>query len=147
MAEALIRQRMEDMVKSIHEKDIDAVMSFYAPDIISFNFGPPLRYAGADNRRRAWQELFDTYPGPIACEVRDVNVTTQGELAFVHSVNQLNVTQAGGRVFHLGLRWTVCYRRIEGIWLIVHDHVSLPADIEHGQAILNLTPLSSSSLF
>jgi ketosteroid isomerase-like protein len=58
-------------------------MSLYAPNVISFNFGPPLRYAGAENRRRAWQKLFDTYPGPIAYDVRDLNVTTQGELAFV----------------------------------------------------------------
>ena len=24
--------------------------------------------------------------------------------------------------------------------LIVHDHVSVPTDLEHGQAVLNLTP-------
>jgi hypothetical protein len=30
--------------------------------------------------------------------------------------------------------------RIDGVWRIVRDHVSVPADLEHGQAILNLTP-------
>ena len=39
----------------------------------------------------------------------------------------------------LWVRWTACFRRIDGVWLVVHDHVSVPADLEHGQAVLNLT--------
>jgi len=140
VTEALIRHRVEDMVKAIRANDIDSVMSLYAPNIVSFDFGPPLRYAGADNKRRAWQELFNAYPNRIDIEVRDLNVTTQGELAFVHSLNLLNGTLANGRVSDLSLRWTACFRRIDGVWLVVHDHVSFPADLEHGQALLNLTP-------
>jgi hypothetical protein len=37
-------------------------------------------------------------------------------------------------------RWAACLRRIDGAWLFVHDHVSVPADITRGQAVLNLTP-------
>jgi hypothetical protein len=38
------------------------------------------------------------------------------------------------------LGWTACFRRIDGVWLVVHDHASVPADLEHGQAVLNLRP-------
>jgi ketosteroid isomerase-like protein len=69
-----------------------------------------------------------------------LNVTTQGELAFVHAVNHVNGTLASGRITDLWVRWTACFRRIDGVWLVVHDHVSVPADLEHGQAVLNLTP-------
>jgi ketosteroid isomerase-like protein len=54
MAEALIRQRVEDCVKALRATDIDGVMSLYAPNIVSFDIIPPLRYVGADNKRRAW---------------------------------------------------------------------------------------------
>ena len=96
MAEALIRQRVEDLAKALRAKDIDGVMSLYAPDIVSFDIVPPLRYVGADNKRRAWQEAFAAFTGPIAYEVRDLNVTTHGELAFVHSLNHVNGTLASG---------------------------------------------------
>jgi ketosteroid isomerase-like protein len=46
VAEALIRQRVEDMVKALRAKDIDAVMSVYAPNMVSFDIVPPLRYVG-----------------------------------------------------------------------------------------------------
>jgi ketosteroid isomerase-like protein len=39
MAEALIRQRVVDYAKAISAKDIDAVMSFFAPDLVSFDIG------------------------------------------------------------------------------------------------------------
>jgi ketosteroid isomerase-like protein len=140
MAEAHIRQRVEDAVEALNAKDIDGVMSLYAPNLVSFDIVPPLRYVGADNKRRAWQEAFDAYTGPFAYEVQDLNVTTHGELAFVHSLNHVNATLASGHVTDLWLRWTACFRRIDGVWLVVHDHVSVPADLEHGHAVLNLTP-------
>ncbi len=140
MAETLIRQRVEDLVKAIHAKDIDGVMSLYAPGIVSFDINPPLRYSGADGKRRAWQEVFAAYTGPITYEVRDLNVTTDGELAFVHSVNHVNGTLASGHITDLWVRWTACFRLIDGVWLVVHDHVSVPANLAHGQAVLNLTP-------
>jgi len=140
VAEALIRQRVEALAKSLRARDIDAVMSLYARDVVSFDLGPPLRYAGADHKRRAWQEVFAAYVGPINYELRDVNVTTHGELAFVHSLNHVRGTLASGHTTDLWVRWTACFRRIAGVWLVVHDHVSVPADLEHGQAVLNLTP-------
>jgi ketosteroid isomerase-like protein len=140
VAEALIRRRVEDWVKAICEKDIDGVVSLYASTIVSFDIVPPLRYAGIANKRRAWQAAFATYTGPIAYEVRDLNVTTHGELAFVHSLNYVSGTLASGHISDLWLRWAACFRRIDGVWLVVHDHASVPADLEHGKAVVNLTP-------
>jgi ketosteroid isomerase-like protein len=123
MAEALIRQRVEDWLKALNAKDIDGVMSLFAPNLVSFDIVPPLRYVGAENKRRAWQEAFAAYTGPFAYELHD-----------------FNATQPSGQITDFWLRWTACLRRIDGVWLVVHDHVSVPADLEHGHAVLNLTP-------
>jgi ketosteroid isomerase-like protein len=143
VAEALIRQRVEDYAKAISAKDIDSVMSFFAPNLVSFDIAPQfgaLRYFGAENKRRAWQEAFATFTGSFDYEVHELNVTTEGELAFVHSLNHVRATLASGQISELWVRWTACLRRIDGVWLVVHDHVSVPADLEHGRAVVNLTP-------
>ena len=139
MAEALIRRRVEDVAKALREGHRRRHVPL-APDIVSFDITPPLRYVGADKKRRAWQEAFAIFTGPFDYEFHDVTVTTDGELAFVHSLNHVTATLASGHVTDLWLRWTACFRRIDGVWLVVHDHVSVPADVEHGQAALNLTP-------
>jgi uncharacterized protein (TIGR02246 family) len=140
VAEALIRQRVEDWAKAIRARDIEAVLSLYAPDIVSFDLGPPLRYTGSETKRRAWREFFTVLTGPIAYEPREVTVTTHGELAFVHSLNHVSGTLATGRTTDLWVRWTACFRQIDGVWLVVHDHVSVPADVMDGRAALNLAP-------
>ncbi len=140
MAEAIIRQRVSDLVKVLGAKDIDGVMSFYASDIVSFDLDPPLRYAGVDRKRAAWQALFAAFPGPFTYEVHELDVTTNGELAVVHSLNHVEGTLASGQSTALWVRWTACFRRIDGAWLIAHDHVSVPADLAHGRAVVNLTP-------
>ena len=140
MTDVLIQQRVEDWINALRAKDIDRVMSLYASNVVSFDLDPPLRYAGTDNKRRAWEKLFAAYTGPIAYETRDLSVTTHGELAIVYSLNHVSGTLANGRIADMWVRWTACFRRIDGIWLIVHDHVSVPADLAHGQAVLNLKP-------
>ena len=140
MNEALIRQRVADLVKAIQAKDIDAVASHYAADLVSFDFTPPLRSFGADEKRRNWHQAFAALNGAIAYEVRDLKVTTNGELGFAHSVNHITASPAGGRSTDIWLRWTACFRRIDGVWLIVHDHVSVPSDPANGRAVLDLKP-------
>jgi SnoaL-like domain len=38
------------------------------------------------------------------------------------------------------VRWTACFRKIDGEWLIVHDHISVPLEMKSGRAFLNLEP-------
>jgi ketosteroid isomerase-like protein len=115
-------------------------MSFYAPDLVSFDINPPLRYAGTDRKRQAWLEAFRVYSGGFSYYVRELDVAAQGELAFVHSLNHVTGTLANGHTTDMWVRWTACFRRVDGAWRIVHDHVSVPADLAHGKAVTDLEP-------
>ena len=104
-------------------------MSLYADDLVAFDVVPPLRYVGADAYRRRWQETFAAYAGPLDYELRDVQITVEGDLAFLHSLNHVQGTLVSGQRTDVWLRWTACLRRIEGVWLVVHGHVSVPVDL------------------
>jgi len=134
VSEAIIRQRIEDWAKALRARDIDRVMSLYAPNIVSFDVDPPLRFAGTDNKRRAWEKFFTVHTGDLAYDVTDLNIRTEAELAFVHSLNHVSGELASGLKSDMWVRWTGCFQRLDGVWLVVHEHVSVPADIEHGKA-------------
>jgi ketosteroid isomerase-like protein len=38
------------------------------------------------------------------------------------------------------VRATLCLRRIDGKWMIAHEHQSVPFDVETGKASLDLKP-------
>jgi ketosteroid isomerase-like protein len=63
--EAAIRDLIDGYVKAVRAKDIDGVMSVYAPDLVAFDIVPPLQYVGAEAFRKVWQELFETFQSPI----------------------------------------------------------------------------------
>ena len=47
-AEAEIRALIDDWAKAMRAKDVDGVMSHYAPDSVTFDLAPPLISTGAD---------------------------------------------------------------------------------------------------
>jgi ketosteroid isomerase-like protein len=139
VAEDVIRQRVAGYARAIGAMDLDAVMSFFAPDVVSFDLEPPLSYSGAENKRRRWQRDFAMF-SHIDYEVRDLSVTDGGDMAFVHALNRPTGTMTTGRVTASWVRWTACLRRVAGVWLVAHDHVSAPVEIKDGTAMLSLTP-------
>lgn len=139
-AEAAIRQRVARWAKALEEKDLDGVMSLYASDIESYDLDPPLRYVGADNKRRAWQTFFSVHPGPITYDIPDLRVATHGVLAVAYSLNHVRGERADGGITDLWVRWTACLRQRDGSWQVLHDHVSLPVDLRSGHAVQDLVP-------
>jgi uncharacterized protein (TIGR02246 family) len=138
--EAAIRELVDGFVNAIRAKDINGVMSVFAPQVVSFDLGPPLQHGGGDTFMKRWQELFQSYQNPIDYEVRDLSITAEGDVAFSHSLNRITGMTRNGQKTNRWLRWTACYRKTNGKWLIVHEHVSVPANITNGKAMMDLKP-------
>jgi ketosteroid isomerase-like protein len=135
-----IKRAIEGLVEALRAKDIDGVMSIYAPDLVSFDIVPPLQYVGADAYRKQWQEVFSSFPGPIDYEIVDLSITVSDDVAFTHSFNRLSGTMNNGQKIGNWLRWTACFRKIGGKWLMMHMHASVPFDLQTGRAVLDLSP-------
>jgi uncharacterized protein (TIGR02246 family) len=138
--EANIRRQIDTLVRALHAMDLEGVMALYAPDIVSFDLGPPLRSVGAAAKRNNWVEAFAAFQPPLGYEMRDLTITVGDDVAFGHSLNRISGTLQNGQRIELWLRWTACFRKIDGNWLIAHDQVSVPVDFASGKALLALEP-------
>lgn len=138
--EAAIRQRIDTLVEAIRAADLDGVMRTYAPDIVSFDAGPPLGHRGAQAKSKNWVEVFTAFQRPIGYAIGDLTVTVDGDVAFAYSLNRISGTLGNGATTSAWVRWTACLRKRGGNWLIVHDHVSVPFDPATGRALLDLEP-------
>jgi len=135
-----IKRVIEAGVEAIGAKDIDGVMSMYAPELVSFDIVPPLQYVGAETYRKQWGEVFSSFQGPITYEMVDLSITVGDDVAFAHSFNRLSGTMTTGQRVGNWLRWTACFQKINGKWLIVHMQASVPVDLATGRAVLDLSP-------
>jgi len=138
--EAEIQRVIEGGVEAIRDKNIEGVMSLYAQEVVSFDIMPPLRYVGAEAFRKPWEEVLSSFQGPIGYEIHDLSITVGEDVAFTHSLNRISGTMNNGQKTALWLRWTACWRRVNGKWLIVHHQNSVPVDLETGRAVLDLKP-------
>jgi ketosteroid isomerase-like protein len=111
-----------------------------AAGIVSFDFVPPLQHLGAEAKWKNWADVFAAYRRPLGYEVRDLTLTVAGDVAFGHSLTRISGTLKNGTRTGYWVRWTGCFRKIGGTWLIVHDQVSVPLDVQSGRALLNLEP-------
>jgi uncharacterized protein (TIGR02246 family) len=138
--EAQIRQLVDNWVASVRAKDINGLMSHYAPNILLFDIMPPLQHKGADAERKLWEGCFPYFQGAIGYEIRDLSITTGDEVAFSHSLNRMSGTTTNGEEVDNWMRVTVCYRKIDGKWKVAHEHVSVPIDMETNKALFDLKP-------
>lgn len=137
--EADIRHRIDKLVRAIRAQDLDAVMSLYTPDVVSFDIEPPLQHVGAQAKRKNWERVFAAYEHPLGYEIRDLTIAVGGDVAFVHSLNRLSGTlKSGTTTPGFWVRATTCLRKVNGHWRIAHDQVSVPLDLASGAALLNL---------
>ena len=135
-----IERAIEDYVEALRARDIDGVMSIYAPELVAFDLVPPLKYVGAEVYRNHWLEGWALLQGPMGYEVHDLDITVGDDVAFTRSLNRSSATLNTGQKAEFWLRWTTCLRKINGKWQIVHMHVSVPFDFMTGRAVLDLKP-------
>jgi uncharacterized protein (TIGR02246 family) len=124
--EALIQKLIDSWLKAVRAKDVNAVMPHYAADILLFDLAPPLQYVGEDEYRKNWEEWFATWQGQIGYEIQNLSSTVGDDVAFRHSLNRIRGTRTSGEETDVWVRMTACYRKINGKWLITHEHVSVP---------------------
>jgi ketosteroid isomerase-like protein len=131
---------LDTRVEACRTKDIDRLMSLYAPDCVYFDVVPPLQFTGSDAVRRNFLRWFAEYDGPIGLETSNLDVVVSGEVAFAHMLH-LDSGNRNGEYSGVWLRSTVCLQRIDSQWLITHEHISLPIDwAKSGMVVLDLTP-------
>jgi len=134
--EKAIRALYQRYSDAFRAKDINKIMSVYVPDesLVVFDAVPPRQYVGAKAYRKDYEDFFAIFPGPNAGRISDLSVTTAGTLAYAHSIGTFVLTDKSGKQVTWVFRLTDVFRKLNGKWLIVHEHVSWPVDPATGKA-------------
>jgi uncharacterized protein (TIGR02246 family) len=140
--EAEVRQLLDRWAKAFRARDLDGIMSIYEPGqaLVSYDLVPPLQYTGFEAYKKDYQEFLDQFQGAIDIEYRDLTIIAGDTVAFSRGLERMNGTLKNGQKFDAWMRFTECYRKTNGRWLAIHDHISVPVDLESGKGALNLKP-------
>jgi ketosteroid isomerase-like protein len=104
MSDAEIRQRLDSLVQAIRDKDIEALMSHYAPDVVVYDVMPPPAVQGAGAYRKNFERWFS------------------------HCLGHVQGMRVGKGKADYWVRVTTCFQKANGQWLVGHEHVSVPSE-------------------
>ena len=140
--EASIRALESRFVAAVNAKDVNAIMKVYVPDesLFVFDVVPPRQFVGAMAYAKDWTDFLSLFKGPLKFEISDLSVNADRLIGFSHSIQRVTGTDTKGKPVDLTVRVTDVYRKIKGNWLIVHEHVSVPVDLDTGKPDLSSKP-------
>ena len=140
--EAEIKTLYSNFNTAIQAKDIDGIMKSYVPDesLVVFDVIPPRQYVGAVAYKKNWHDFLGSMNGPVKVETSEMQIASDGKLAYAHYIQHFAGTGTDGKPFDLTVRWTDVLRKVKGKWLIVHEHISVPVDVATGKADLSSKP-------
>jgi ketosteroid isomerase-like protein len=140
--EASIRALESQFAAAVSAKDVGAIMKVYVPNesLVVFDVVPPRQYVGAKAYAKDWTDFLGMFKGPLKFEISDLSVTADRRMGFGHSIQRVTGTDTKGQQIDLTVRVTDVYRKINGNWLVVHEHISVPVDLDTGKPDLSSKP-------
>jgi ketosteroid isomerase-like protein len=124
-------QNIQEVIESRYERlaagDVEGMQACYAPKVVQFTLAPPLGGLTDGHDPEPIDAWVATFEAPPRCTVTQLAITAAGDVAFATSIDSMTATPKGGdSPFTLWHRMTLGLSRIDGQWLIVHEHASVP---------------------
>ncbi|MEJ2903667.1 YybH family protein [Pedobacter panaciterrae] len=139
--EAQVLWTINKRLEAIRQKNLELTLSFYSHRIVSFDVVDPLQLSGLDDIRMRLKNWFSTFgEGPIGFEIAEPFLLVREDVAFCYNLNHVFAAKKDGGILDMFWRETTCYQKMNGKWLIVHSHNSVPFDIQTGKASVGLKP-------
>ena len=129
---AQINALYQQFTTAFRRKDVTGIMAVYepGPNLFVFDVTTPRQHVGSDSYKADWKDTFASVKDSSipSFGISDLNVTISGDVAYSHSIQHLSATMTKSGHMSLTVRVTDVLRKINGKWLIVQEHVSVPID-------------------
>jgi uncharacterized protein (TIGR02246 family) len=125
--DAAIATLIRAWAHAVHDVDLDAVLADHAQDIVMFDVPPPDQgVRGIDAYRDAWPPFFEWQRSGASFEITDLHVTAGEDVAFAYALAQCGSAEDLRDNPDHRLRITVGLRKVDGRWVVTHEHHSFP---------------------
>ena len=114
----LVRGVINEWEAAVQRRDMAGTLAHHAPDILMFDVPEPIQARGLAEYRETWELFFAYSPGGVeSFHLHELELVVDESLAVAHALLD---------VVDVKCRLTTVLRKIDGQWMIVHEHHSSP---------------------
>ena len=125
--EQAIRDVFTGWVEAIATQNLDGVVANHDPGIVMFDVPPPYHgIRGIDDYRTTWPPFFEFIAQGAEFTLLELDVVAGADVAFAYALLRCGTPQMFDENPENRLRVTVGLRKIDGRWVIAHEHHSFP---------------------
>jgi len=137
-----IRDVIQARVERLAAGDVPGMQQYNAPSVVAYTLAPPLVSDPNGHDPKGLEAWLQGFEAPPRRTVTELEITTDGDVAFATSLDSMTATPRGAtEPFTLWFRVTLGLRRIDGRWLVVHEHTSVPFHMDGSlRAAVDLQP-------
>ena len=89
---------------------------------------PPIVDAGFERLLEKTKAFFEATEGPVEIQITNSHISAGTDMAYLRALMNAKARFKDGRTLSTTTRYTLIFEKIDGKWLVVHEHNSLPAD-------------------
>jgi uncharacterized protein (TIGR02246 family) len=128
MDEAAIRELVKDWARAVRAKDLKGILANHSREILMFDLPPPLESKGIDAYRKTWDLFYSWADDPVVFDFNEMDIVAGNDVAYVAALMRCSGTETNGERTNLEFRLTIGLRKVDGQWIVTHEHHSIPAE-------------------
>ena len=123
--EAKVRELLERWVSAVHAQDLETVLSDRTDDIWMFDVPPPEDgVRGTAAYHEVWPPFLEFQRSGALFELVELQVTAGPDVAWAAALLRCGMPEELDREPDRRLRLTFGLRKVDGRWLVGHEHQS-----------------------
>jgi ketosteroid isomerase-like protein len=109
----------------VHVGDLPTVLASHADDIVMFDVPPPEQgVRGLDAYRDTWPGFFERQASGAVFDIESLDVTAGADVAYAFALLRCGTPAEFEQDPDHRLRLTVGLRKLDGQWVVTHEHHS-----------------------
>lgn len=124
--------------KAVGQLDSAALTRDYRDDVQVFDIGSQL--TGRENLKALWEESFGYFGKEPKVYRAQAKIHATSEMAVFHFYSKICGSNQPEHAKSPWCRTTVCFQKIDGQWIVIHEHISMPINMETGTVALLKEP-------
>lgn len=137
---AAVKKVIDDFMAALCRKDVKAMMSHYAAELVAYDVKPPYQTKGAIAWKHTWEACIDYFPESFSVNIKDLKIHVGGDVAVSHYIFCLTGTPKEHDAAQTYIRTTTAFKKMQGKWKIVHEHGSVPFNPHTRVAVFTMEP-------